>query len=135
MNPHEKCESSLKSEIQESDLSREVRRLAIDIPATHVWKRAFESYLVEGRYINCKYGSVCVGYHQLLSILDEVKAPDDERRVILEKFMTSLRTEDAGRAWWQGCLLIDEVAGKRGLRVFTPEFEEALKKTRSESQP
>lgn len=124
----------VKGEIQESDLSREVRRLGIDIPATRVWKRAFESYLVEGRSINWKYGHVDVASDQLLGILDETNASDEERRVVLEKFMASLRMEDADHTLWQARLLIDEIAEKHGLHVFTPEIERELRRVRNEGQ-
>ncbi len=119
----------VKGEIQESDLSREVRRLGIDIPATRVWKRTFESYLVEGRSIHWKYGQVDVASRQLLSILDETNAPDEERQAILEKFMASLRKENADHALWQARLLTDELAEKHGVHVFTPEIKRPQKST------
>jgi len=106
----------VKDRVYDSELSREVRRLGVGIPATRVWKRMGQKYI-----------RVLISCEELLNTLNEVKAPDEERRVVLERLMTSLRTEDADRASWQGRLLRNEVAGKRGLHVFTPEFEEALR--------
>jgi hypothetical protein len=123
-----------KNEIQESDLSREVRRLGIDVPATRVWKRAFESYLVEGSHIDYSYGSVVATCGQLFSILDETKTPDKERRVVLETLMTSLRTGDPRNAQEQLYLLIDEIGEKHGLDVFIPELKKHLKRLRKERQ-
>ena len=90
----------VKNEIQESDLSREVRRLGIDIPPSRAWKRTFESHLVEGQYVNWKYGHVVTAARRLLSIFDEARAPDEERRAALEGFMASLRMEDADQTLW-----------------------------------
>jgi hypothetical protein len=124
----------VKNEIQESDLSREVRRLRIGVPATRAWKRAFESYLVEGSHIDYSYGSVVVTCGQLLSILDETKASDEERRIALETLMTSLRTGNPRNAQEQLYLLIDEIGERHGLDVFVPEFKQHLKALRKERQ-
>lgn len=124
----------VKNEIQESDLSREVHRLGIDIPAIRVWKCAFESYLVEGRYIDYSYGGVVATCSQLLSVLNQAKAPDEERRVALEMLMTSLRTGDPRQAEKQTYLLIDEIEDKHGLDVLDPQFKEHLKELRKERQ-
>jgi hypothetical protein len=122
----------IKSRIHESSLSEEIRRLGIAIPATRVWRRTGQNCVVQRTIVDSKYCRVLVSCEQLLSMLDQVNAPDEERRMVLERFMTSLRTEDAIGAWWQTHLLMDEVAGKRGLEVFSPEHEKTLKKMRDE---
>jgi hypothetical protein len=116
----------------ESPLSHEIRRLGIAIPATRVWKRIGQSCIVQRISINYVYRHVLLECDDLLDTLDEVEAPDEERRAVLESLMTSLRIETGDRAWWQACLLRNDVASKRSMRIFTPEFEEALKKMRSE---
>ncbi len=124
----------VKNEVYESALSHEIRRLGVAIPATRVWKRTGQSCLVQRSSINFRYRHVLMGCDDLLDILDEVKAPDEERRAVLERLMTSVRTEDGDRARWQASLLKNDVAGKRGLHVFSPEFEETLKKVHAGQQ-
>jgi hypothetical protein len=125
----------VKSEIQESDLSREVRRLGIDVPATHVWRRAFESYLVQGNHIDYRYGSVVASCAGLLGLLDETKTPDKERRVALETLMASLRTGDPRQARDQLFLLMDEIGERHGLEVFdNPQLKEYLKTLRKQRE-
>jgi hypothetical protein len=125
----------VKNRIQESDLSREVRRLGIDVPGTRVWKRAFESYLVEGVYIDYSYGGVVATCGQLLRILDLTEASDQERRVALEMLLTSLRTGDPRQTQDQLHLLMDEIGGRHGLEVFdNPELKEHLKTLRKQRE-
>jgi len=128
----------MKNEIQESDLSREVRRLGIAIPATRVWKRAFESHLVNQSHTDYSYGHVVATCDQLLCILDLTKASDQERRVALESLMTGLRTGNPHQAQDQLFLLMDEIGERHGLEVFdNPELKEYLKTLRKqrEAQP
>ena len=64
----------------------------------------------------------------LLRTLAEANTPDEERRVILEKFLKSLRTEKPHFTEEGGYLLILEIADKNGLQIpFTPEFEAELR--------
>ncbi len=108
------------TEIRESALSREIRRLGIAVSPTRAWKRTSEARIVNASDSYYLYGSVIVQCLYLLNVLDHVNASDEERRVILCKLMTSLQTGDAQRAREQAFLLTREVGDKHGLDVFAP---------------
>ncbi len=120
------CSLVVQTRIQESALSREVRRLGIGIPQTRTWKRAFEGRLVNTIQTDYYHGSALMWCDTLVHILDQAKAPDDERRIILEKLMATLQTGDAKRTQEEALLLIAEVADKHGLDVFHPEIKDYL---------
>lgn len=123
----------VKGEIQESDLSREVRRFGIAVPGTRVWKRAFERPLVEGVHIDYSYGRVVATCRQLFCVFELTQASDQERRVALEKLMTSLRTGNPDQAQDQLLLLMEEIGERHGLEVFdNPELKEHLKTLRKQ---
>jgi hypothetical protein len=117
-----------KSKISESPLSHEVRRLGIHVPAERAWRTAFE----DGRkdvFVDYVYGSLVAMFDKMLWLLDETKTSDKERRVTLEKFMTSLRTRHAFVAQEHGYVLIQEICDKHGLDMFVPDFQEELRRS------
>ena len=70
----------------------------------------------------------------LVRILAETNAPDDERRVVLEKFLAMLRTDDPRRVQYEGWFLILDIGDKYDVHMFEPWFEEELRRMRSERQ-
>ena len=113
---------TVKTEIEESVLSREVRRLGINIPPTRVWKPTYEGHLTNENHISYRYGSILAMCHHLMSILDQAKAPDEERRAILETLMKTLRKGDPRKTQEETFLLMAEVAERHDMQVFVPEF-------------
>lgn len=79
--------------IYETNLSREVRRLGIRIPEKRQWLRIDGSGYYGGVYIDNPYSDLPPDTREVLRLLDEVNASDEERRDVLERLMTSLRTE------------------------------------------
>lgn len=124
------CSLVVSTRIEESPLSREVRRLGIPVPANRAWRHAFEGRLVRGVCVDYWYGSVYVQIHTLLSLLDQTKTPDEERRVILTELMTSLQTGDPHVAREQTFILMGDIADKHGLDYFIPEFKAYVDKLR-----
>lgn len=108
---------------EESALSREIRRLGIQTPTTPAWKRIDERYLVRSRFINFAYGGVFAASEQLLMTLEMAKAPDDERRDVLTRFMSALQSADARQATNQAWLLMAEVGERHDMEVLTPQVE------------
>lgn len=108
---------------EESALSREIRRLGIQTPATPVWKRTGESYLVRSKFVNYAYGGLYATSGQLLAILELVKAPDDERRSVLTRFMSALQSGDARHAKHQAWLLMAEIGERHDMEVLTPQVK------------
>ncbi len=113
--------SSEKTE--ESMLSREIRRLGIQTPAAPLWKRIGESYLVRSRFINYAYGGVFAASEQLLMTLEMAKAPDDERRDVLTRFMSALQSANARHARDQAWLLMAEIGERHDMEVLTPQVK------------
>jgi len=123
----------VKSAVHDSRLSQEARRLGIDIPSTRAWRLMDRHY--EGVFEDRVYGLFVFGVSKrLLAILDETNTPNEERRVILERFLTSMRTQEWHRAADRGYVMIADIADKHGLHVFAPEFEEQVKQMRREQQ-
>jgi len=121
---------TVKTEVEESTLSREIRRLGIDVPPARAWKRDFESHLVNASHIDYAYGRTFAMCHQLLGILDQAKAPDEERRAILETLMKSLRKGDPRKTQDETFLLMAEVGERHDMQVFVPEFMNYITKLR-----
>ena len=89
----------------------------------------------DGVYEDGGYGLFVHGIpEQLLRILAETNTPDEERRTILEEFITNLQTKDSSIVAEEGRLLVDGIAEKHGLHVYAPEFEAYLRKGRSQRQ-
>jgi len=117
------CSLVVSTRIEESPLSREVRRLGIAVPANRVWTHAFEGRLVRGVCADYYYGRIFSYGRQLLMLLDLANAADEERRAVVERFITSLRTGNPLDTLDQTYLLMMEVDDKHGLNTFTPEFK------------
>jgi len=60
-------------------------------------------------YIDSGYANLLPTARELLEQLDEVAATDDERRDVLEGFMTSLRTDRPLAVIKKGRMLIAEI--------------------------
>ncbi|HQA88724.1 MAG: hypothetical protein RBS72_12725 [Sedimentisphaerales bacterium] len=96
--------------IYESELSKEVRRLSIPIPGQRDWLPLVgASGSAGGMYIDSGYANLLPTARELLEQLDEVAATDDERRDVLEGFMTSLRTDRPLAVIKKGRMLIAEI--------------------------
>jgi hypothetical protein len=120
--------SSGKTTIVESPLSREVRRLGIKVPETRNWQPMYIEKHNGGLHADFIYPKVVQVANQLLRLLEKTGTADNERRLILEKFMMSLRTEDPSRVCTEGDLMALELADKYDLNVFfRPEYEAYLR--------
>ena len=118
----------VKSTVHESRLSQEARRLGLGIPSTRAWRlmdRHYDGVFEDGVYGLCASGVP----NLLLRILDETKTPDAERRAILEKFMTSLRTRSGFAAEEQGYVLIQELCDKHGLDIIDPMYRDDFRRS------
>lgn len=96
--------------VYESELSKEVRRLGIAIPQEREWRSlaSFGSGGTGGHFDN-RYREVLPMARRLLNRLDEVNAADEERRDVLEDFMTSLRAGNPLHAINAGRTMIIEI--------------------------
>ncbi len=128
----------VKSEIRESALSNEARRLGISLPAERKWEPMHRN-----RPGNWAHGPTYEDYacgflmgvcNDLVRILAEAKTPDDERRVVLEKFLTMLRTGDPNRVWDEGWFLVLDIGDKYGVHIYDAQFEKQLREMRSKKQ-
>jgi hypothetical protein len=116
------CGIPVKSEIEESSLSREVRRLGIAVPAKRQWRRMWRYY--GGVHSDSCYGFAMGHCDELVSLFERTNAGDEERRDVLGRLMTALRTQERDRVMEEVRLLIMEVGDKHNLHVFTPKVEE-----------
>lgn len=101
------CSFRVRDEIQESRFSREVRRLGIGLTGTPLWKGAQERALLPGIDTHCTYGYALLTCDELVELLAESNLPEQDRRMILERFLTILGTgtprdfpELLGRLTW-----------------------------------
>lgn len=114
--------------IYESDLSKEIRRLGIPIPEQRRWMPISRAGFVNGGEVMYVYEDFLPAARRLLSLLAQANAPDEERRAVLEKLMTSLRTEKANRAIETPYRLIVDVCDRYGLDCpLGPKFVEQLR--------
>lgn len=90
-------------EKEDSRLSREVRRLGIVTPETPLWRGIHVCYI---------YGGVLARATELVMSLELAETPDDERREVLQRFMTALQSADPQHAEQQARLITDEIAGR-----------------------
>jgi hypothetical protein len=88
----------MAEEKEDSRLSREVRWLGIVTAETPLWKRTSESRLWRGIHVCYIYGGVLARATELVMSLELAAAPDDERREVLQKFMTALQSANAQHA-------------------------------------
>jgi hypothetical protein len=112
----------LTSRVQESELSREVRRLGMAMPAEREWKHMGRHF--GGVYRDSSYGFMMGPCETLVVILEETNTLDEERRAILEKLMKMLRTEEPGHVREEAFLLTIEIADKHNLHVLNPSVED-----------
>jgi len=99
-------------EKEDSRLSREVRRLGIVPPETPLWKRTSEGRLWRGIHVCHIYGGVLARATELVMSLELAETPDDERRQVLQRFMTALQSADPQHVEQQARLIADEIAGR-----------------------
>jgi len=123
----------VKSEVHESALSQEARRLNIDLPPERRWKPMAKSQ--PGRF----YGDYAYGFllgvcNDLVRTLAQARAPDDERRVVLESFLAMLQADDPDRTMKEGRFLILDIGDKYDVHFYYADVEERLRKMRSEQQ-
>jgi hypothetical protein len=89
------CSFRVKDGIEESAFSREVRRLGIAIPTPPVWKRVQTRFLVSSICVDYTYGPAIGACNSLLAVLTESNASDQDRRIILQKFLATLQNATA----------------------------------------
>ncbi len=77
-----------------SRLSREVRRLGIVPLEKPLWKRMSERRLWQDIHVCHIYGGVLARATELVMSLELAETPDDERREVLQRFMTALQSAD-----------------------------------------
>jgi hypothetical protein len=127
---HGDSSAAAKTTISESRLSREVRRLGIPIPRPRNWQTLYLKASDSNIHVQFAYPEVVQAADMLLDLLAGVAETDDERRAVLERFMTSLRTQTPLVASTEGYILSLELADKYGLPSFLrPEFEADLRQT------
>ncbi len=120
-------------EIYETNLSREVRRLGIPIPEKRHWVIIYRPPS-GGMEIYYAYEDLPRKARRLLRLLDEVNASDKERRAILERLMTSLRTERSVSIH-KADMLMREVRDRYGLDgPSLPDFGDRLRLLSSEQE-
>jgi len=118
----------VRSTVHESVLAQEVQRLGITIPAKRIWRLMDRHY--NGVFEDGVYGLFVSGVPRyLFSILDKTQPPDEERRVILERFLTSLRTEEPHLVAEKGYILVLKIADQHGVDFFDPAVAKQLRES------
>jgi len=79
-----------------------------------------------------RWGSVIALCSCLLSALDQAKAPDEERRAILETVMASFRKGDPEKARIEILIRMAEVGERHSLEILLPEVKDYVIKLRDE---
>ena len=79
----------IKEEIQETDFSREVRRLGIPVGEDRIWEHCIMITLIRRR--GYQYGGTVVDLAELINILDFTDTSDQDRIAILHRTLTALR--------------------------------------------
>jgi hypothetical protein len=124
------ADGSRRDGIYETELSKEVRRLGIPIADGRKWVPITDRR-AGSMELHSAYSSLPRMVDELLELFDQVKATDEERRDVLERLMTSLRTDRPPGAFEEVCWLIVEVSDRHGMASpFTPDFTEHLRKSR-----
>ncbi|MCL5278708.1 MAG: hypothetical protein M1376_02230 [Planctomycetes bacterium] len=85
-------------------------------------------------YEDYVYGFLTNVCNELLMILAKTNTPDDERRLILEKFLVMLRTDDPFRVMDEGRFLVLDIGGKHGVHIYDAQVERQLREMRSKKQ-
>lgn len=115
--------------IRESPLSREARRLGISQHGARLWRLAFVKHATDEPHVDYGYAYVVEVSGQLAKFLRETNTPDNERRAIIEKYLTAMRTADSVGAQECGYVLMLEIADKHGLHIGSPEFEDQIRRS------
>lgn len=85
------CSLKITDRIDESLLSQEARRLEIDVPTGRVWKSVGTRYIAGSG--SGSYGITMGLGDALVQSMIAANTPDPERRVIIERFLSTLRTK------------------------------------------
>jgi hypothetical protein len=121
-------------EVYESELSKEVRRLGIPIPEEPQWM-VISGPPSGGMRVTYIYSRLLPAARMLLQFFDEANASDEERRAVLQRLMTSLRTEQPPDAIEKAHMLVLEVVDRHGLESpFLPDYAGRLQQLRSEQE-
>jgi hypothetical protein len=87
------CFLKIKDEIQTTPFSQEARRLGIDVPQERKWMRTNTKLLIN-KDIYYVYGGIPAECDFLTKLFDDGNVSDENRRIILQKFITILQIGD-----------------------------------------
>lgn len=87
------CSLQTKSEIEMTPFSQEVRRLSIPVLENRVWRRVGRKLLTR-TYICPTYRSTIRQCNTLMEMFDYGHVSDEDRRVILQKILMALQSEN-----------------------------------------
>jgi hypothetical protein len=124
---------SVTRKVDETPLSREVRRLGIAIPEAPEWQ-FMNGHSSGGVFSDGWLGSAWAACCGLVSLLDRTRTPDEDRRVVLQKVLKILKTGSPFDARTEIMLLIDDVAEKNAVEVFEPYMRDELRKRRASKE-
>ncbi|MFC1604886.1 hypothetical protein ACFL5F_07655 [Planctomycetota bacterium] len=84
------CFLKIKDEIKTTQFSQEIRRLGIEIPLERKWVGTYTKLFTILRkiYICYVYGGTPTECNYLITLFDKGNVSDENRRIILQKFMT-----------------------------------------------
>lgn len=108
---------AITREVQESRLSREVGRLAIDVPTTPVWKCMFVTPVLARTHDDYTYAKVFSACDLLLGMLDKADIPDVEHQAIIETLIRVLQNgtaDDALRESYDLMVAINKTVSDNG---------------------
>jgi len=90
------CFLKIKDKIQTTPFSQEIRRLGIYVPQERKWVGTSTKLLrlITKRYICYVYGGVPAECNFLIWLFDKSNVPDENRRIILQKFIKILQSGD-----------------------------------------
>jgi len=92
------CFIPVSSDIRESLLSAEARRLGIALNARRAWRRASEEGIGSGSYVDYKYARLVSNHSLVVSLFDGAKTSDADRRAAVDRLITTLRTRTPNEA-------------------------------------
>jgi hypothetical protein len=87
------CFLKIKDEIKTTQFSKEVRRLGIDVPQERKWAPTYTKFLIN-KDVLYVYGQTPGDCNYLIKLFDKGNVSDEDRRIILQKFITILQTGD-----------------------------------------
>jgi len=90
------CFLKIKDKIHVTPFSQEVRRLGIAVPKERKWVSTSTKLqrLITKRYICSIYGCIPADCNFLIWLFDKGNLSDENRRIILQKFLTILQSGD-----------------------------------------